>query len=269
MTVKFNVLVLDDDGIYLKILKTVLADVENTDFTYIDSPLKALEELGKREFHLIITDIEMPEMDGFEFIVNAKKQYRFSDIPFIFLTGAFTDGIFIEKGYKLGAFDYIIKSNRFTRLIEKINIVKNIFEKRLTLEEESRYIRFYKDAIDASTMVSIFDEQGRITYANELFISLCGYSLEELKGEGMELLRPANPNLEVYKNMRDSLAKGCVWKGILKHMSKSGEEFYVFVTLSPLAANGISKGYVYFGDDISLLAKKVDIDSMVLEEDCP
>jgi len=57
---------------------------------------------------LILCDIMMPEMDGYEFLKIIKKQYQLTSIPFIFLT-AYTEKKDIEKGLQMGASDYIVK----------------------------------------------------------------------------------------------------------------------------------------------------------------
>jgi DNA-binding response OmpR family regulator len=105
---------------------------------------QALEILEKMEPELIISDVRMPEMDGFEFISRLREKNRI--IPFIFLT-VLDDIDDYKKGYKLGADSYITKPFEMKELIEKIRmklqktrIIKEIIEgkrKEVKIEEIS------------------------------------------------------------------------------------------------------------------------------------
>jgi two-component system sensor histidine kinase/response regulator len=93
--------------------------------------LKLLEQ-----FHpdLIISDIMMPEMDGFEFLEQVRRQPRLAAIPFIFLTakGQRPD---IRAGKQLGADDYLVKS---TDLEDILIVVRAKLDRALTLQQQSR-----------------------------------------------------------------------------------------------------------------------------------
>uniref|UniRef100_A0A7C4Y514 Response regulator n=1 Tax=candidate division WOR-3 bacterium TaxID=2052148 RepID=A0A7C4Y514_UNCW3 len=105
---------------------------------------QALEIIEKMEPELIISDVRMPEMDGFEFISRLREKNRI--IPFIFLT-VLDDIDDYKKGYKLGADSYITKPFEMKELIEKIRmklqktrIIKEIIEgkrKEVKIEEIS------------------------------------------------------------------------------------------------------------------------------------
>ncbi len=80
---------------------------------------EALEKIGKEKPDLVLLDIIMPKMDGFEVLIEAKKDQKTKDIPIIMLT-AEGQRLDKDKGIKLGAEDYIIKPFSPSYLLTKI-----------------------------------------------------------------------------------------------------------------------------------------------------
>ena len=87
----------------------------------LNSGARLLKALEKVTADLILIDIEMPEMDGFETVAHIKSKNETSNIPIIFLTGK-SDDISERKGYELGAVDYIKKPFTPTFLLERIEL---------------------------------------------------------------------------------------------------------------------------------------------------
>ncbi|MCL2209053.1 MAG: response regulator [Treponema sp.] len=84
-----------------------------------DSVVKMFEYLGYFMPDLILMDVNMPDIDGYEAIKSLKADERYSDIPVIFLTGN-SDRESVVKGLSLGAADYVIKPFTSSKLIESI-----------------------------------------------------------------------------------------------------------------------------------------------------
>ncbi|MCL2211447.1 MAG: response regulator [Treponema sp.] len=96
----------------------------------VESAVKMFEVIDKIGPNLIILDINMPEMDGFDIIVKLKYDNRYSMIPIIFLTSR-TDKESVMKGLKLGAADFFTKPFDTKKLIESI-------EKHLNSNNENK-----------------------------------------------------------------------------------------------------------------------------------
>lgn len=82
---------------------------------------KGLELLQRKTPDLILCDIQMPQMNGYDFYIATRTNTLFSSIPFIFLT-AFSEKKDIEKAVEMGARDYIIKpfdADELIRIVEK------------------------------------------------------------------------------------------------------------------------------------------------------
>jgi two-component system chemotaxis response regulator CheY len=101
------VLVVDDSATVRKFVSTALT-LKGFDVVTAADGMEALEKMPLEQFDLIITDLNMPDMDGFEFIRNLQETPDFRDIPVIILS-SITDEKEKEKGIQLGAFSYLEK----------------------------------------------------------------------------------------------------------------------------------------------------------------
>ncbi|QLB18106.1 PAS domain-containing protein [Mannheimia granulomatis] len=100
-------------------------------------------------------------------------------------------------------------------------------------------------AVQDTLVISTTDLQGVITYANDLFCKLTGFSREELIGQPHNIVRhPAVPKA-VYKDMWDTIQAGKIWTGIVPNCGKGGVVYVVDTTVQPMfdAAGNIT-GYI-------------------------
>lgn len=81
---------------------------------------RTLEAIGKHKTHLILMDIQMPDMDGFELCQKIKDNPETSDIPVIFLTAAYRDQESILKGFRVGGVDFITKPYHREELLARV-----------------------------------------------------------------------------------------------------------------------------------------------------
>ena len=89
-------------------------------------------------------------------------------------------------------------------------------------------------ALEKVLVVSKTDLQGNITYANDLFCQLTGYSREELIGAPHSLVRHKSIPKSVYKDMWDTIQKGDIWTGIVPNVGKGGALYVVDTTVQPI-----------------------------------
>lgn len=110
----------------------------------------------------------------------------------------------------------------------------------------------YEKAIDISTILSRTDKDGNITYANDKFLEITGYSLDELLGKNHNILKAYDADEKLYKNLWATITKGKVWQGILKNRAKSGREFWVNITIVPIKdINGTIIEYLAIRTDVT------------------
>lgn len=110
----------------------------------------------------------------------------------------------------------------------------------------------YRSALDASNIVSKTDLEGRITYVNQEFLSVTGFTRNEVLGrKHLELLK-SEISEEEFKNIGETLRAGKLWKGVLKNLRKDGSPFYINTTVAPLRSErGSVTEYVGIMTDIT------------------
>ncbi|MDF1760749.1 MAG: EAL domain-containing protein [Coxiellaceae bacterium] len=116
-----KVLVVDDDDKNLLAIQTVLSDVK-CEIVLCKSGVEALETLMQHEFALILLDVQMPGIDGFETAKLMRKNKHFSHIPIIFVTAINKEQHYVRKGHEVGAVDYLFKPIDGAVLLSKVSI---------------------------------------------------------------------------------------------------------------------------------------------------
>jgi len=109
----YDLLIVDDSKAALFLFKKIigLSGLSVNKLLTADNGKTALEVLEKHKVNLIMTDINMPEMDGFELLEYLKNSDKFRNIPVIVITTE-GRGKYVDKAKKLGAFDYLKKPFR-------------------------------------------------------------------------------------------------------------------------------------------------------------
>ena len=131
---KINLLLVDDKPSNLITLEAVLSSPEYN-LISVFSGYEAIEAVKKQEFALILLDVQMPGMDGFETARHIKEIGGCQDIPIIFISAIYSQDPYIKKGYQVGAIDYFAKPFDPEILKTKVNIYSS-FQQRLNLLKE-------------------------------------------------------------------------------------------------------------------------------------
>ncbi len=92
----------------------------------------------------------------------------------------------------------------------------------------------YKRAVDLGAIVSKADKSGIITYVNDAFIEVSGYSKEELVGHPHSIVRHPDTPKEAFHDMWKKILNKEVWQGDLKNRAKDGSSYYVYATIVPI-----------------------------------
>jgi PAS domain S-box-containing protein len=95
----------------------------------------------------------------------------------------------------------------------------------------------YKMAIDKSSIVSKTDLKGIITYANDMFCQISGYTREELVGSSHNIVRHPDVSKEAFENMWKTIQNKKIWKGTVKNRRKDGASYIVNATIIPILDN--------------------------------
>ncbi|GIN98280.1 hypothetical protein J6TS1_41500 [Siminovitchia terrae] len=129
------ILVVDDDPVNLQVLETILPP-EKYDVAMVTSGKEALALLDKKEWDLVISDIMMPHMSGYELTRLIRERYSLTELPILLLT-ARSEPRDIQSGFLAGANDYVkkpVEALEIRSRIEGLTTVKKVVQEQLQLE---------------------------------------------------------------------------------------------------------------------------------------
>lgn len=158
ITTSYTILIVDDNENNLFSLKSLIEEYIDARVIKADCGPRALQELSKNDVDLIILDIQMEDMDGFEIASLIKQRKKTRDIPIVFLTASYTNEEFKQRGFEIGAVDYLTKPIDEYQLINRINVYLRIIEKERNLNieleqkvrEQTMELRIAKEEAEAA-----------------------------------------------------------------------------------------------------------------------
>jgi CheY-like chemotaxis protein len=137
---KARILLVDDRAENLIALEAILSSL-NQQLVPVRSGEAALKALLAEEFAVILLDVVMPGMDGFETAAHIKRRARTHDVPIIFLTAAGAEPDHAFRGYAAGAVDYIAKPFDPWVLRAKVAVFVDLYVKNRQLREQADLLR--------------------------------------------------------------------------------------------------------------------------------
>ena len=192
----FKILAVDDNPDNLFTLRALLENNMQVQLVEATGGAQALEiAQSAPDIDLIILDVQMPEVDGFETAQMLKQRKKTRDIPIIFLTAAFKTEEFQKRGYDVGAADYLLKpidDNQFLnkvstyfRLIEKersLNVIleQQVAERTAELNQANQHLS--NILANMGEALFVLTPAGAIKETNPAAQKLLAYSAEELVG---------------------------------------------------------------------------------------
>jgi len=140
-----NILLVDDQPANLAVLEAILAGVGR--LVAVTSGEAALREVLACDFAVVLLDVRMPTMNGFELAELIRQHPRTQDLPLIFLTAGDADDFPLERAYALGAVDYMTKPFNPVVLRAKVSVFIDLYRKsaQLARVEEERHRAALRD----------------------------------------------------------------------------------------------------------------------------
>lgn len=217
-----------------------------------NSGQKALDLLAYEDVEIILLDVIMPDMDGFETAKEISKRYGNRDISIIFITSDSYSENFRDKSIALDAVDYMVRPFDSGLLVSRIALYLQILGKNRELRKINREFRINFDLLNRYVIFSKTDLQGVITEVTDAFCEISGYRREELIGKSHNLLRHPDMPSKLFKEMWGMIKKGNIWSGEVKNRKKNGRFYWVFALISPMIDdNGHHIGYISTRQDIT------------------
>ncbi len=249
----FEVLIVDDNPNNLFSLQTLIEENINASVLKANSGEEALKILLDNTVDLIVLDVQMNGLNGFETAEIIKKRKRTSQIPIIFLTASYVSEEFKKRGFKIGAVDYLTKPIDEYLLLNRINVYLSSIEKERNINRilEDKLINlkedFYKSEKESKSLLEnifsslnegifIFDSESKIVLdTNVVAEKMLGYSKSEVLGSSAELFFI---NKEAYKRYDVEKDKNCQSFGYylaeMRMKKKDGEIFPVEIYVRSL-----------------------------------
>ena len=204
---RVELLLVDDREDGLIALEAVLSDFPKYDLVSARSGFQALDLMEHHDFAVILLDVQMPGIDGFETARRIRSQPRYAQIPIVFVTAINKDERYVYQGYEAGAVDYIFKPFDPMILKCKVNVFVELQLKTRRLQAQARLmaerdalerraqiqavelenLRRYRNLADSIPHIVLrLRADGDLEYSNRLWSEYTGLKLTESQGVGWQ-----------------------------------------------------------------------------------
>ncbi|WP_457744550.1 HD domain-containing phosphohydrolase [Sulfurimonas sp.] len=143
----------------------------------------------------------------------------------------YTKNIIAQKSKQL-TLNIILVFILFFIIVISLGIIG--FKLKNDILKNMQLLHEYKDAVDRSSIVSKTDLYGHITYVNQKFCEISGYTRKELLGKSHNIVRHLDMPKSTYKDIWETILKKKPWFGIIKNRKKDGSYYIVEVTINPI-----------------------------------
>ncbi|QIR38102.1 response regulator [Tolypothrix sp. PCC 7910] len=258
-----NILLVDDHSENLLALEAILHSL-GQNLVRATSGAQALRCLLNQDFAVILLDVQMPEMDGFETATLIRQRERSRHTPIIFLTAFSTNDSMVFKGYSLGAVDYLFKPIEPEILKSKVAAFVDLFQKTAKIERQANQLAALNAdlrkseeqfrSLSACSPVGIFltDINGDCTYTNPRYQSILDISDEDCLGKGwLRSLRPEDRD-RIFADWSAAAQQGREYYSEFSIVTATGILRWLTLRSSPMLTDeGAVIGYVGTVEDIS------------------
>ncbi|MDQ6961706.1 MAG: response regulator [Mariprofundaceae bacterium] len=254
MNQPIKILLVDDIEANLLALEPLL-EADDRELVCASSGEAALEILLKdQDFAVILMDVQMPGLDGFETVQLLKSKESCQRIPIVFLTAFDREGSMEVKAYASGAVDYVMKPIQPQILISKVDIFVDLYRthqalkyhnkklevnnlkltREVALREsaESQLILADQAIHDTHESVVITDEKGVVERINPAFSQLSGLSENDVLGHEIIDFTSEYSDVKKHELLFAALIEQGEWQGELLFRRKSGEDYNVWAHIS-------------------------------------
>lgn len=196
---EFKILAVDDNPKNLKVLAALLSNHSYL-VDYAFSGIEALKLIENENYDVILLDIMMPEMDGFETCEKIRQVEKNKDIPVIFLT-ARTETDSITRGFQVGGYDYVTKPFRSDELLARVRTHVELKRHRDKQKEMNRWL---EEKVEERTQ-ELSQAKLKLEKANRELTSLDHAKNEFLRMINHEIRTPLNAILGFTTFLKDEL----------------------------------------------------------------
>ncbi len=222
-----NVLYVEDDAETREELELILQSWFKNLYIAADGK-EGLELYHQHLPDIVISDIQMPKMNGLSMAADIKHCNPAQEI---IILSAHNDVEYLFRALELGIKHYITKPISIERLLDKLVEIQQQMTLQNTADRNQKLLEQYKLLVDEKAIVAKIDLQGKISYVNDQFCTLSGYSKEELIDQHYLFTFSNNGQDALLNELKTSILATHKWQGFLKKTSKCGNIYTVDVTV--------------------------------------
>ncbi len=239
-----KILVVDDNPNNRLALRTVLKGVR-AEVHEAANGLDALSMALAEQYAMILLDVQMPEMDGFEVCEQLRADPRTANTPILFLTAAFKEVVDKVRGYVAGATDYLEKPIEDHIVKAKVQVFLRLYEQQHLLQQNNDELRVAATVFESQEGMVVTDSNGIILRVNRAFTKITGFSAEDAIGQNPRILKSGIHDSSFYVSMWDSILHRGGWAGEIWNRRKLGDAYAQYLTITPvLGPDGKISNYV-------------------------
>jgi diguanylate cyclase (GGDEF)-like protein/PAS domain S-box-containing protein len=257
-TFKPTLLLVEDDEVARQMLSLVVSKAfPNAALIMAENGKEGLDAFRKHNPDLIITDVRMPVMDGIRMAKKIRELNK--ETRFIVIT-ADNDINRVLEAIDIGINQYVLKPIDNSKLVSAIKSCLTGIEQERHVREQLEFFRKLSRAVDQGPVANIVtDAEGNIEFVNPGFTRLTGYTYSEAVGKNVRILKSGGTPSEEYRRLWKAIKSGEEWWGEFLNRKKSGELFWVSVSISPITdASGKITNFLSRQEDITERKQKLE-----------
>jgi len=241
-----SILIVDDEQANITLLEKLLRSAGYQHITTTMDPRAVCALHLANRYDLILLDLQMPNMDGFQVMEGLKEIETGGYLPVLVVTA--------QPGHKLralqaGAKDFVSKPFDLTEVQTRIH---NMLEVRLLYQELNLMAKVFTTIGEG---IMITDAQNRIIATNDSFTRLSGYAEAEVLDKDPKILSSGRTRKETYQEMWASIAERGTWEGELWGRRKSGESYPTMLSIN-VVRDGAGRVVNYIGNFTDISERK-------------
>lgn len=229
-----TILIVDDQPMGRDSLQ-ILLENQGYHLMFADSGPAMLETASQFKPDLILLDVMMPDMDGFEACQRLRATPPLADVPVIMVT-ALDDRQSRIRGLEAGANDFISKPVDRTELRARVRTITHLNAMRQQhlqeLELERDRIRAILNSLREAVVVTGPD--GVIQFANPAATTLTGFTHPQLIGQNWRIWHSSHQSPDFYAQVEETVKQGGTWHGEVIHRRQDGSQYDALLSVTPL-----------------------------------